>query len=84
VTAAFAHEYEELHRLVDRLPVERVRALRAVALHLVGDEPREDSSNEPTDGRRRRLSFVGIMEADPDLAARSEEILRNELGHSAA
>lgn len=32
--------------------------------------------------RRRRLSFAGIMRAEPDLAERSEDILRDELGRS--
>nr|MDT0659569.1 hypothetical protein [Micromonospora sp. DSM 115978] len=84
MTAAFAEEYEELHRLVDRLPVERVRALRAVAIHLVEERPAERVEAEPDDRPRRRLSFVGIMDAEPNLAARSEEILREELGRPAA
>jgi hypothetical protein len=80
MTAAFADEYDELHRLVDRLPVERVRALRAVAIHLVDADTGELGEAEPDDRGRRRLSFVGIMDAEPDLAARSEEILREEMG----
>jgi hypothetical protein len=83
VTAAFDEEYEELHRLVDRLPVERVRALRAVALSLIAGQP-EDDGTEPERGGRRRLSFVGLMEAEADLAARSEEILRAEFGRRVA
>lgn len=79
MTAAFAHEYEELHRLVDRLPLDRVRALRTVALYLV--EAADDSAGASSGrGRRRRLSFAGIMDAEPDLASRSEDILREELG----
>jgi hypothetical protein len=34
MAATFGNEYEELHRLVDQLPVERVRALRALVVHL--------------------------------------------------
>lgn len=78
MTAAFGHEYEELHRLIDQLPVDRVRALRAVAALLVGGG--SDTEAQLGSGPRRRLSFVGIMDAEPDLAARSEEILREELG----
>jgi hypothetical protein len=33
--------------------------------------------------RRRRLSFAGLMHAEPDLAARSEEIFREERGRQA-
>jgi hypothetical protein len=84
MTAAFAYEYEELHRLVDRLPVERVRALRAVAVHLVEGERDRSEPGTPEGGPRRQLSFVGIMDAEPDLAARSEEILRDEFGRPAA
>jgi len=74
-----AHEYDDLHRLVNRLTPGQARALRAVALELV----ETDSSQSETaaaarseEGRRRRLSFVGIMDAEPDLAERSEDILR--------
>ncbi|MFD0742895.1 hypothetical protein ACFQ1L_14620 [Phytohabitans flavus] len=82
MTAAFGNEYEELHRLVDQLPVERVRALRAVVIHLLEGAPRVSPDSD--DDRPRRLSFVGIMDAEPDLAARSEEILREELRRRAA
>jgi hypothetical protein len=84
MTGAFAYEYEELHRLVDRLPLERVRALRAVALYLVEGDSGDRTETGPDRDRRRRLSFAGIMDAEPDLAARSEEILREELGRRAA
>lgn len=79
-----AHEYDDLHRLVDRLTPGQARALRAVALELVDSgisEPDVTGSNGSERGRRRRLSFVGLMEAEPDLAERSEDILRAELGH---
>jgi hypothetical protein len=33
--------------------------------------------------QRRRLSFAGMLHAEPDLAARSEEILRAEFAHHA-
>jgi hypothetical protein len=79
MTSAFAYEYEELHRLVDRLPLERARALRTVALYLV-EGVADGAEVGPESGRRRRLSFAGIMDAEPDLATRSEEILREEFG----
>jgi hypothetical protein len=83
MTGALANEYEELHLLVDRLPLERVRALRAVALYLVEGDISDRADTGHGNARRRRLSFAGIMDAEPDLAARSEEILREELGRRA-
>ncbi len=74
MTAAFAHEYDEIHRLIDRMPVDRVRALRAVAVHLVENSPPSQAVDNDLDGdRQRRLSFAGIMDADPDLASRSDK-----------
>jgi hypothetical protein len=80
VTAA--HDYDDLHRLVDRLTPGQARALRAVALVLVESRSDETEALAPTvsAGRRRRLSFAGIMDAEPDLAERSEDILRAEFG----
>jgi len=81
VTAA--HDYDDLHRLVDRLTPGQARALRAVALVLVESRPDETetlTSAAVSTGRRRRLSFAGIMDAEPDLAERSEDILRAEFG----
>jgi len=77
-----APEYGELHRLVDRLTPEQVRALRAVALQFVRDESSEPLPElEVGVVAARRLSFVGIGHAGPDLAERSQEILWSELGN---
>ena len=77
-----APEYGELHRLVDRLTPEQVRALRAVALQFVRDESSEPPPElEVGVVAARRLSFVGIGHAGPDLAERSQEILWSELGN---
>lgn len=73
-----AHDYEDLHRLVDRLTPDQAHALRAVALQLVVTDAPQRGSAEFTGERRRHLSFVGMMHAEPDLAARSEELLREE------
>jgi hypothetical protein len=79
-----AHSYDDLHRLVDRLTPDQARALRAVALQLVVTEPAEtEPSTEPGGDRRSRLSFAGLMHAEPDLAARTEELLREERGKQA-
>lgn len=79
-----AHDYDDLHRLVDRLTPDQARALRAVAIQLVVTEAAEpDTAAEPVVERRRHLSFAGVMDAEPDLAARSEDLLREERGKQA-
>jgi hypothetical protein len=82
MTAALP-EYSELHRLVDRLTPDQARAMRAVALQLVRQDP-HDSQEPPATamsaGPGRRLSFAAIGHADPDLAEASQDILRAELG----
>ncbi|ACZ85000.1 MULTISPECIES: hypothetical protein [Streptosporangium] len=62
---------EELHHLVDCLPEEKVAPL----LRLVRDQFDE----RPV---VRDLPFIGTLEAEPDFAERSEEILRSEDNHS--
>ncbi|GDY32096.1 hypothetical protein [Gandjariella thermophila] len=79
------HDYEELHRLVDRLTPDQARALRAVALELVKSHPSDDEAGTASpSARRRRLPFARIMHAEPGLAERSEDILRTEFGHHTA
>lgn len=74
-------DYEELHHLVDRLTPDQARALRSVALHLVEGHDSPSTKTTPTsEPVRRRLSFAGLMDAEPNLAARSEDILREEFG----
>jgi hypothetical protein len=77
VTAA--HDYEDLHRLVDRLTPVQARELRNHALRLVDEEQREEPTAD-VGSVPRDLSFIGIIHAEPDLADRSEEILRQEFG----
>ncbi|SRR5579875_3315150 len=60
---------EELHHLVDELPEEPIRPV----LELI--RGRADASHSARD-----LPFFAPFESDPDLAERSEEILRAELG----
>jgi hypothetical protein len=74
-----AHDYEDLHALVDRLSPDQARDLRAVALRLV--EANESLDQPDTDqSGRRRLSFIGTMNSGVgDLAERHEEILREGL-----
>ncbi len=47
---------------------------------VVTDVPQQTPPAEIGGERRRHLSFAGLMHAEPDLAARSEEILHEELG----
>lgn len=73
--------HEELRHLVDRLTDEQAGAVRSVVLHLVAGDPGHTAAG-PEGTRRRSLSFVGMIEAEPDLAERSQRILRDELGQS--
>jgi hypothetical protein len=57
---------DELHHLVDELPEAEVEPVLELVRDRVTSQPE----------RRRRLSFSGLLHAEPDLAARSEEILR--------
>jgi hypothetical protein len=77
-------EYSDLHRLVDRLTPAQARALRAVALELVRDEPEPDTVEPTPEGGTRRLSFAGIGHGASDLAASSQAILRRELSHASS
>lgn len=61
---------EELHHLVDQLPEAQLRP----ALQLIRGRVDVDRRGG------RSLPFFGSFEADPDLAERSEDILRAELG----
>ncbi|WP_204050644.1 hypothetical protein [Microbispora siamensis] len=74
-----AHDYEDLHALVDRLRPEQVRDLHAVVLRLVKANESTDRSDAEQEGRRR-LSFIGAMRSGVgDLAERHEEVLREGL-----
>jgi hypothetical protein len=70
VTAA--HDYSDLHDLIDRLEPEQAEELREHALRLV----------RPGGGRFRVLrSFAGPR---TDLGARAREVMRAELGQGDA
>jgi len=62
-----AHQHPDLHKLVDQLSPAQADAVRAVVMQFVRPAPAETLPRE--------LSFIGIIEAEPDLAERSEEIL---------
>jgi hypothetical protein len=63
---------DDIHRLVDEVPAEWLPSAGAFLRQLAGGH-----RDAPA---RRHLSFVGTLDAEPDLAERSAEILREELG----
>lgn len=68
----------DAHRLLDELDEDQVAAAAELLRDLVRQQrPLDD---EPAAPPRRQLSFVGMISAEPDLAERSAEILRHELG----
>ena len=70
VTAA--HDYSDLHELIDRLEPEQAEELRAFALGLVRPES-------------RRFRVLRTFEGpDTDLGARARDVMRTEFGHSDA
>lgn len=80
-------EHVDLHRMVDRLDPDQVRALRAVAQQLLRPGSGHQDSDEIqapapesllADEPVRDFSFIGLFNGAPDLAERSEEILREE------
>lgn len=85
-------EHVGLHRMVDRLDPDQVRALRAVAQQLLrsgGGSPDSGEAQAPepesllADEPVRDFSFIGLFNGAPDLAERSEEILREEFAKRA-
>jgi hypothetical protein len=80
-------EHIDLHRMVDRLDPDQVHALRAVAQQLLrpsagheeaGEAAAAESESLLADEPVRDFSFIGLFNGAPDLAERSEEILREE------
>jgi hypothetical protein len=87
----------EVHRLVDRLSAGQVEALYVILRGMLpdaGDSPESVLSDKalqeaPAEWSPsadapvvRTLSIAGIARGDHDLAARSQEILWQELGHA--
>jgi hypothetical protein len=77
-----APHHTEIHQMVDRLSLVEAEALYVLLKSTIGErlpdpEPIESMlADEPV----RTFAFAGLMHAGPDYAARSSEILRNELG----
>jgi len=87
---------EELHRLVDAVPDERLPALEEIVRLASGTNMSWEQAtrlhellrhySDAADiaaGPVRQFASAGTLSAEPDLAARSEEILRNEPGTAA-
>lgn len=78
-----AHDYEDLHHLLERLSPEQVRRLRGLAdadpeLHGLLAEP--SGSTEPVPARDRLLALAGIWENGPaDAGERHDELIRERL-----
>lgn len=81
----------EVHRLVDLLPAGQIEALYVLLRGMLrerGESPQpvestrslEEWNPSPDAPVVRRLSIAGVARGDHDLAARSQEILRRELG----
>jgi len=67
---------DELHELVEHLPTSQLgRVLRLVRGELESTDSARPEQSPPS---RRTLSFAGIVEDDPDVSRRSEELLRAE------
>jgi hypothetical protein len=82
VTAA--HDYDDLHHLVDRLSPPQAERLRV----LVASDPELAPAAHPEAGGeqsgQRRLSVIGIWESGrDDLSERHDEIIRGRLKHPA-
>jgi hypothetical protein len=85
-------EHIDLHRMVDQLDSDQVRALRAVAQQLLrpgvghpgsGEASAPEAESLLADEPVRDFSFIGLFNGAPDLAERSEEILREEFAKRA-
>lgn len=70
---------EDLHRLIDELDDDALLDAGEALSRIVSQRaPRHDDLDAPP---RRQLSFIGAWSSGQgDLAARSNEILRDELG----
>ncbi|TFE25311.1 hypothetical protein E0F15_20030 [Frankia sp. B2] len=73
----------DVHRMVDRLAPTQVEALYVILGGMLGSRPATESARQVDDSAAtpgRRLSFIGIMDGERDLAERSSRILHEELG----
>jgi len=82
VLVTAAHDYDDLHHLVDRLTPRQAARLRV----LVASDPDLASASESEDEEptARRPSIIGIWDSGrSDLSERHDEIIRERLKRSA-
>ena len=71
-------DYVDLHRMVDQLDPDQVRALRAVAEQMLRGRSEAPGVEPLADEPVRELSFIGLFEGEPDLSERAKDIVRDE------
>jgi hypothetical protein len=82
MTMTMAPHHSEIHHLVDKLTPTEAEALYVLLKSTVGTRPTELEPAETmlADEPVRRFSFTGIMQAGPNYAEHSKQIIRDELG----
>ncbi|MBF6351963.1 hypothetical protein IU448_23525 [Nocardia flavorosea] len=78
MTAAFDHM--TLRDLVGLLSEDEQRDLRPVVLPLVASHGEPIPEHDVAGETARHLSFAGTVEAEPDFASSSQEVLWRDLG----
>jgi hypothetical protein len=77
-----------IHRLADQLVPDQAEALYVLLQGMVSEPESAPAVHAPLPQMqaepRHRFSFIGIMDGEPDLAERSAQVLREELGNPAA
>ncbi|MFL6053869.1 MAG: hypothetical protein ACJ72W_13280 [Actinoallomurus sp.] len=72
-----AHDYEDLHHLIDRMTPDQVRQLRKQALRLVGDNEAISDHSESA----KTPAFAGILDGPSDLSERIDEFVEERFNH---
>lgn len=73
----------DLRELVGLLTEEEQQAVRPVVLQLLRTHSGTEGMGHAVSrapARQHRLSFTGMLSADPDFAATAQEVLRREFG----
>jgi hypothetical protein len=75
-----AHDYEELHHLVDRLPAAQARRLLVLVESDPEFAPYVEHEGEGEPGRTRSLSVIGIWESGrTDASERHDDYIRDRM-----
>ena len=81
---------DAVHQMVDRLAPGQIEALYVILEGMVGSETTEGTgmtqpaAREAGSPKTHRFAFIAAMDGEPDLAERSAQILRDELGDPTA